>query len=69
MNSATDERAMAARIERLERAVRAHLEVDRAILKAQCPSVEWPGHATDAAQAMRKLNEAIDLLKPEGDPT
>lgn len=66
---ASDERALLLRIERLEQALLIAIEVGRAMLKAQNPSVSWPGHVSTAAQAVRKLDEAADLLKHEGDPS
>ena len=40
------------------------IEAMRAMLKAKYQSVNWPG--ATAERAMEKLDEAADLLKPEG---
>lgn len=69
MVGASDERALLLRIERLEQAVLIAIEVGRVILIAREPSAGWAGHATTAARALQKLDEAADLLKHEGDTT
>lgn len=60
MNSATDERAMAARVDQLERRLAAVIAYIRERALATDPAASQPGHT--AATALRRLDD-----KPEGD--
>ena len=59
----TDLAALLSRIERLEKVAEIHNEVQAGILKAGYRLL--PG--TTAERAMKQLDEAADLLKPEGE--
>ena len=63
MIAATEERELMARIERLEKIARIHNEAHAAMLKAEYRLLR----GTTAERAMRRLDEAAELLKPKGD--